>query len=212
VPAFADGCLRGSLQVKLTAQDVERRAPLGHVVVPVVVPCLNTGQAMRLTVASYFSTDAMSRKQRLDAGPDPLQLEAFDRVADDGTRPTRQRPHADGLLAGGRRDSEPPSRLRCAKSARADFRSGISWGRGPWPSRHLPSKIVRASSLTSAHFSALRVRMQILAQIGTLQALWKVCAARRRAQHDVALRQCVHTAGHAQRFVDQLLDQQHGGP
>ena len=34
----------------------------------VIVARLNTGQAMRLKVASYFSTNAMGRKKRLDTG------------------------------------------------------------------------------------------------------------------------------------------------
>jgi len=99
-PVFADGGLRDSLRLKLTTQDVERRSLLGHVVVAVIVPRLNTGQAMRLEVASYFPTNAAGCKQYLDAGSDPLQLEPFDRVANDGMRSARQRSHADGLLAG----------------------------------------------------------------------------------------------------------------
>ena len=56
---------------------------------PIVMSGLNAGQAMRLKVASYFSTNAMGRKQGLDTGADALQLEAVDRVADDIASPTR---------------------------------------------------------------------------------------------------------------------------
>ena len=53
-----------------------------------------------------------------------------------------------------------PSRFRRARSARASFTRGIWCARGPWPGRPLPSKIVKASSLTSAHFSRTNCSMR----------------------------------------------------
>ena len=73
---------------------------------PVVVPSLNARQAVRLKVASYFSTYATGRKQDLDTGAYAFQWDAVDRVADNIAGLARERPHADGLLAGGRGDCE----------------------------------------------------------------------------------------------------------
>lgn len=73
---------------------------------PVVVPSLNTGQAVRLQVPANLAAHPRAGKQDLDARPNSLQLEPVDRFGDDILSPSCQRPHADGLLAGCGRDRE----------------------------------------------------------------------------------------------------------
>ena len=51
-----------------------------------------------------LAADSVRREQCLHPGSNPLQLEALDGVADYVASPARQRPHADGLLAGCRGD------------------------------------------------------------------------------------------------------------
>ena len=72
----------------------------------VVVACLNPRQAMRLQMTANLAANAMGCEQRLDTRPDPLQLEALDRLADDGSGPSCERANADRFLAGRRRDGE----------------------------------------------------------------------------------------------------------
>jgi hypothetical protein len=92
--------------VKLTSQDFKRRALLGHVVVPVIVPGLNAAQSVRLQMPSDFAAHSGRGQQRLDTRANALQLKAIDRVADHVVCPARQRPHTDGLLPSRRRDGE----------------------------------------------------------------------------------------------------------
>ena len=81
----------------------------------VIVARLHAGQAVRLQMAPDLSADTVGREQRLDTRSNPLQLKAVDRLADQSVCPAGQHPHADGLLAGGRRDRELADALQCCQ-------------------------------------------------------------------------------------------------
>lgn len=72
----------------------------------IVVTRLNARQTVRLQVTANLAANAMGCQQRLDTRPDPLQLEALDRIADEGSGPSCECANADRFPAGRRRDGE----------------------------------------------------------------------------------------------------------
>ena len=58
--------------------------------VPLVVPCLDAREFVRLKMSADLAADAVGRQQRLHAGASALELKAVDRIADDLGRSSRQ--------------------------------------------------------------------------------------------------------------------------
>src|SRR5688572_7924565 len=103
---------------------------------PVVVPCLHTGETVRVQMPTDLARHASSSKQGLDSRPNPLELKPRDRIAHDLVCPTRQRPHADRFLPAvveiaNSPFSSPTSISRDAVRARGT--SGTKCGRAPCP-------------------------------------------------------------------------------
>jgi hypothetical protein len=121
-----------------------------------------------------LAADAVRRKQRLDPGSNPLQLEALDRVTEHVVSPAGQRPHAAGLLAGCRQDRELTLTLQEGEVG---------------PGQLHQANLVRARSLAWPSL-AVEDRQGVIAHVSPLQPdeLFDALAA---GQHMQAQRHCL---------------------